>query len=273
MEAPRGSSIDRRYGTLRWTPSLEQLGLQRFVVSAQDPYGLETLQSFSLNVSGVNLAPTILSRPPSEAVVDERYVYGVWAVDPENDPLSFALINAPAGMTIDSARGIVRWTPTLSQLGTVSATVAISDTRGNQTLQRFQINVTQLIRNRDPIITSKPMFRARAEAAYEYDVEAIDPEGAQLTYLLLAAPAGMQIDSASGLITWTPTTAQAGSHLVQVVAQDPDGGQALQRFAILARVNQAPSLDQRRRSKSLWVGNIDTTCKLPIQKGIACSIN
>lgn len=50
IEAPHGASLDRRYGTLRWTPMLDQLGLQRFVVSAKDPSGLEALQSFSLNV-------------------------------------------------------------------------------------------------------------------------------------------------------------------------------------------------------------------------------
>ncbi len=115
VEAPYGASIDRRYGTLRWTPSIEQLGLQRFVVSAEDPLGGQALQSFSLNVSGVNLSPSLLSRAPSEAVADQRYVYGIWAVDPENDPLVFALGNAPAGMTIDAQRGIIRWTPTAAQ--------------------------------------------------------------------------------------------------------------------------------------------------------------
>lgn len=243
VEAPHGASIDRRYGTLRWTPSLAQLGLQRFVISAKDPAGLEALQSFSLNVLGANLGPSLLSRPRSEAVADERYVYGVWAVDPENDPLSFSLINSPLGMTIDATRGIVRWTPTLSQLGIANVAVVATDARGNQATQRFQINVTQVIRNRDPIITSRAVFRARVDATYEYDVEATDPEGSTVTYLLSSAPSGMQIDSASGLITWTPTVAQVGSHLVQVVAQDDAGGQSLQRFAILARVNQAPVIN------------------------------
>ncbi len=245
VEAPHGTSIDRRFGTLRWTPSIEQLGLRRFVISAKDPAGLEALQSFSLNVSAANLGPSIFSRAPSEAVADERYVYGVWAVDPENDPLTFSLSNAPVGMTIDSARGIIRWTPTLAQLGTASAAVEVTDVHGNTAAQRFQINVSQIVRNHDPIITSRAIFRARVDAPYEYDVEAIDPEGSAVTYLLVTAPSGMQIDRASGLITWRPTAAQTGSHLVQVVAQDSDGGQSLQRFAILARVNQAPVIESQ----------------------------
>jgi RHS repeat-associated protein len=240
LEAPRGASLDPRYGTLRWTPTLDDLGLQRFVVSATDPAGLESQQSFSLLVSGVNLGPSILSRAPSEAVADERYVYGVRAVDAENDRLTYALVNGPVGMTIDSTRGIIRWTPTLSQLGTANATVQLTDSNGNSTSQTFGINVTLIVRNREPLIQSRAQFRARVDAVYQYDVNAIDPEGDAITYSLVSGPQGMQIDSASGLITWTPTSAQIGSHLVQVAATDSNGGRGLQRFAVLARLNQVP---------------------------------
>jgi RHS repeat-associated protein len=242
VESPHGASLDRRYGTLHWIPSLDQLGLQRFVISAKDPIGLETQQSFSLLVSGANLSPSILSSPPSEAVAQERYVYGVRAIDPENDPLTFGLVSGPVGMSIDAARGIVRWTPMLGQLGTADATVEVTDTRGNKSTQSFQINVTEIVRNREPIITSRASFRARVDALYQYDVSAVDPEGTAISYSLVSAPAGMQIDAISGLITWIPTTAQAGSHLVQVAAQDTAGGRSIQRFAILARINQAPTI-------------------------------
>ena len=59
---------------------------------------------------------------------------------------------------------------------------------------------------------------------YSYDVQASDPDvGDTLTYSLVAAPSGMSINSSSGLIAWTPTGAQVGSHAVTVRAQD-DGG-------------------------------------------------
>ncbi|MFO0011239.1 MAG: putative Ig domain-containing protein [Planctomycetota bacterium] len=241
-EAPHGASIDRRYGTLRWSPTLEQLGLQRFVVSARDPLGWEAKQSFSLIVSGVNLAPLILSRAPTEAVVDERFVYGIRAVDPENNPLTFGLVQGPAGMTIDSVRGIVRWTPAVSQLGMASVTLEVDDGRGNRSTQTFSLRVTETIRNLDPIITSRANFRARVDAMYQYDVQAVDPEGRSLTYSLISSPSGMQIDATTGLVTWTPALAQAGSHLVQVAVQDAEGGRSLQRFAILVRANQAPEI-------------------------------
>lgn len=240
VEAPHGASLDRRYGTLRWQPSAEQLGNQRFVVSASDPIGMESTQSFSLLVSGSNLAPSIVSRPLSEAIVDERYVYGVRAIDPENDALSFRLLQGPQGMTIDKDRGILRWTPHAGQIGTATVVVEVSDIRGNSSKQVIQVAVSNVVRNAEPIITSRASFRARVDAVYQYDVNAVDPEGKSIAFSLLTAPQGMQIDASSGMITWTPTSAQVGSHLVQVAAIDSQGGRGVQRFAILVRINQAP---------------------------------
>lgn len=240
VEAPSGASLDRRLGTLRWTPTLSQLGSQRFVVSAMDPSGREGLQSFSLLVSAGNLGPIILSDAPSEAVVDESYVYGLRAVDPENDQLAFNLAAGPAGMTIDSQRGIVRWRPTAAQLGSTTATVEVSDTNGNSAVQTFVINVTEVVRNQPPVITSRAVFRARIDAEYRYDVEAVDPEAETITFGLVEAPSGMQIDPVTGVITWTPNAAQAGAHLVRVSTADTAGNVSLQRFAVQARANQAP---------------------------------
>ncbi|MCA9127050.1 MAG: putative Ig domain-containing protein [Planctomycetales bacterium] len=240
VEAPHGASLDRAHGILRYTPTLDQIGLQRFVISAKDPAGLEAQQSFSLLVSGANLVPIILSRAPSEAVAEERFVYGVRAVDAENDVLVYALTESPSGMTIDAQRGIIRWTPTLGQLGTHRATVRVSDSQGNSSSQTFDILVTQVVRNQPPVITSRAVFKARVDAEYRYQVTAMDPEAETITYSLVESPAGMQIDSASGLITWTPTAAQAGAHLVRVAAADTSGNVSVQRFGVQARANQAP---------------------------------
>ncbi len=238
--APRGASIDRLRGTVRWTPGLDQLGPQRFTIAATDPSGRTALQSFSLVVSCANLPPMIASRAPAEATVDERYVYGVRAIDPEGDAITFTLTAAPTGMTIDPQRGLIRWTPTTGQLGTVTVTLTATDARGNTATQSFDIDVSNVVRNAPPVISSRASFRARVDAAYSYQVVARDPEGDAITYTLLSSPTGMTIDRNTGLIAWTPSTAQAGAHLVQVQARDTAGNAAVQRFAILARINQAP---------------------------------
>jgi parallel beta-helix repeat protein len=67
---------------------------------------------------------------------------------------------------------------------------------------------------------------------YSYDVNASDPNGDALTYALTQAPAAMTINSATGLIAWTPTTTQAGSQGVTVQVSDPGGMAANQAFTI-----------------------------------------
>jgi len=43
--------------------------------------------------------------------IGQTFVYDVDATDPDGDALTFSLVAAPSGMTIDPASGLVRWTP------------------------------------------------------------------------------------------------------------------------------------------------------------------
>src|SRR5262249_49206928 len=87
-------------------------------------------------------APTIISQPVTEANYTLRlpYTYKVDALDPDNDPLTYSLTTAPAGMTIDRNTGLITWTPTYS-LDPVSVTVRVEDGRGGFDTQSFAINV------------------------------------------------------------------------------------------------------------------------------------
>jgi hypothetical protein len=78
-----------------------------------------------------------------------------------------------------------------------------------------------------PAITSNPVTAGGLWQAYSYDVDASgDPAP---SFVLTSAPAGMSIDSASGLISWTPSA--AGSFSVTVQANNL-AGSANQSFTI-----------------------------------------
>ena len=72
--------------------------------------------------------------------------------------------------------------------------------------------------NQTPIITSTPITTATVGAAYTYNVTATDPDGNALTFSLTINPTGMTINSTTGLIDWTPTT--AGNYNVIVKVSD-----------------------------------------------------
>ena len=82
--------------------------------------------------------------------------------------------------------------------------------------------------------TPSPEFSG---STYTYQAQARDPEGAPLTYSLASAPRGMTVDAGSGMITWPVTSGDSGTHLVQVIAHNPDGAQAIQRYSVTIRLN------------------------------------
>ena len=83
-----------------------------------------------------------------------------------------------------------------------------------------------------------------ARGTYSYDVEAKDGNGDAITYSLAAAPLGMTIDPATGLITWPVSSAVAGDHQVSVRVQTPDGLFDVQNYTLtILSPNEAPVVD------------------------------
>jgi hypothetical protein len=94
--------------------------------------------------------------------------------------------------------------------------------------------------NRAPIIISEPAITATENNQYSYQLEAKDPDGDRLTYLLVLCPEGMSINSENGLLTWIPTNDQVGIH--QIIVETSDGKQSdTQNFEIeVINVNNPP---------------------------------
>ncbi|MEM7165061.1 MAG: putative Ig domain-containing protein [Planctomycetota bacterium] len=246
--APAGAGIDGVTGVITWTPSATQNGPQSFTVRATDNGvgNLFATQSFTVNVAGVNQMPLITSTPPLAAVELQPYVYDVAATDADGDSLLYSLLVAPSGATIDPISGVLDWTPTATQTGTQSFTVRVTDDGVGMLfdLQLFSVNVTDV--NQPPAITSTPLTNATELQPYSYDVNAVDPDPTDtLLYSLEEGPTAATIDAGSGLVEWTPTALDAGSHFFRVRATD-DGSPvtfAEQTFTLnVADVNQAPMI-------------------------------
>ncbi|NJN12163.1 MAG: hypothetical protein HC815_31065, partial [Richelia sp. RM1_1_1] len=241
-QAPLGMVIDVTTGTLRWNPTANQIGEHTVAVRLTDALGQYVGQEFTLNVTGVNTAPQIVSTPITKATQNQRYTYTVIATDPENDALAYSIdsISRNKGITIDS-NGVIQWTPTTSQVGLNNVEVTVGDTQGGTASQTYGINVGTVATNNAPSITSTPVFVTGigSTTTYRYQVVATDPDaGDTLTYQLLSSPAGMSISSTTGLLTWTNPT--AGTHQIVVGAVDRGGLGAAQRFTLTARANSNP---------------------------------
>lgn len=239
--APVGMTIDAVSGLISWTPVNAQVGQHAVTVQASDIQGAFTNQSFVITVANSNQQPAIVSQPVTTATENVAYRYLVQAVDPDlGDQLTFALVSAPAGMIINSQSGEISWTPTGSQVGNQAVEVQVADAAGAIALQTFVVVVAG--QNVAPSITSTPVVVASTGQEYRYDVDAADPDaGDTLTFALGAFPDGMVIDTATGLIAWTPTPAQVGTHAITVVVSDNRNASSVQSFQIdVAEQNLAP---------------------------------
>ncbi|MBT7596200.1 MAG: DUF1565 domain-containing protein [Gemmatimonadetes bacterium] len=90
--SPAAMSIDTT-GAITWTPVQADTGNHDVAIRVADPAGNEATQAFTLVVTAVNDAPTLVSRTPADSFFffepGQGIVFRVTATDEENDELSF----------------------------------------------------------------------------------------------------------------------------------------------------------------------------------------
>ena len=93
-------------------------------------------------------------------MVDGQRQHGVQlpgpATDADGDPLTFALVSGPAGMTV-SAAGLVSWQPAGDQVGSQNVVLGVDDGRGGAAVQAYRIALGQEPGNTAPVIVSAPV--------------------------------------------------------------------------------------------------------------------
>ncbi|MBI2505078.1 MAG: DUF1565 domain-containing protein, partial [Candidatus Latescibacteria bacterium] len=209
IQSPTGMAVDST-GTVRWTPTQVQVGRHTVKVEAKDLAGVTVTQSYFLRVTATDDAPLIASQPDSSAREDQLYRYAVSATDEEGGALSYALSDAPAGMTL-SAAGVVEWTPTQADVGRHTATLRVSDPGGHTTSQNFAVVVAPV--NDAPQITAhSPTMGAGPLVVppllpVQFSVTASDEEGDSLSYGWRVNGAAQPDSSGPGL-SLTPSAVQ-----------------------------------------------------------------
>ena len=197
-------------GLVTWTPTAAEEGSNQVQIDAVNAVNTAS-QSFTIEVA---VAPSITSVASTTAVAGVAYSYDADdTVEASGTaPITFSLSIGPAGMTVSTA-GLVTWTPTAAEEGSnqvqIDAVNAV-----NTASQSFTIEVAVA-----PSITSVASTAAVAGVAYAYDADdTVEASGtAPITFALADGPPGMTV-SGAGLVMWTPTAAQEGSHQVEIEA-------------------------------------------------------
>jgi len=228
--SPPDMTIDDSTGLISWTPTVD--GLYTVNISVDDGNGGIASQGFSLDVSPpplLKVTPTsILDFGSSETsktldITNTGKGTLIWAVTDDRIGLT---VSPPNGTTTTETDTL---TVTVSRAGlvhgTYTGTISITSNGGNQ-----DIDMTMLVPDHLPVITSSPITTAEVGKPYTYDVNATDADGDTLTYSLTTSPPDMTIDDGTGLISWTPTV--DGLYTINVSVDDGNGGVASQNFSL-----------------------------------------
>ncbi len=96
--------------------------------------------------------------------------------------------------------------------------------------------------NQPPVFVTEPITSATVGQTYSYQAIGFDPDGDELSYLLVRGPAGMTMNPATGLVSWTPTPNSPASATVVVQVYDDAGSVATQVYTVvIGGVNQPPA--------------------------------
>jgi uncharacterized protein (UPF0179 family) len=214
------------------------------------------LTAISAPVS-VTVNPASSNHPPQldpipNRTVDEGTALAFTATASDPDPetvLTFSLIGAPPGATIDPVSGAFAWTPNEDQgPGSYAIVVRVRDNAVPPASDDETVVVTVNEVNQAPTLLPIADRSVNEGSPVALTATATDPDRPAnlLTFTLTEAPAGATIDPASGAFSWTPTEAQGGASYrvtMRVADNGNPGLAAATSFNVaVAKVNQAPIL-------------------------------
>jgi subtilisin family serine protease len=219
------------------------------VPGADNAYGAGSLRvraAYDLLASASsNTAPKITSTPATTAAEGVAYAYDVNATDAEGDALSYSLSQAPAGMVIDAATGLITWLPGAAQVGVQAVTVRVTDVPGLAASQSFAISVASA--NLAPT-AGNDGYQMMQGGTLSVSAPGVlgndsDANGDALTAELVTAPAsGTLTLNANGSFVFTPVSTYAGTMSFSYRARDAAGAtSAPATVSLTVQANRAPT--------------------------------
>jgi RHS repeat-associated protein len=217
--APSGMTIDTS-GQITWTPSAP--AQTTVTIEVTDARGGIAVQSYTITARA-NQAPIVEPIPNATAALQGTFRTVVRATDPEGDALTFSLVQAPAGMTIDN-EGRISWTPT-GNPRTEVVRVQVADTSGLSASTEFTLSL--ILDNEAPRV-NLTLSRTTVQfgTSVQVHVTATDNVGIGSLHLTVTQN-GITSEvplNASGIATFTPPG--LGRYTFTATATDTTGNTA-----------------------------------------------
>ena len=229
-------------GDVAFQPDADFFGTASFDYTVADPDGATATASVTLDIVGVQDAPTA----ESVAVLtqEEAPIAGVVsAADADGDTLAFSLQIGPANgsVTLDSVTGAYTYTPDQNTFGSDQFTVTVGDGNGGSANAVIQVDVAPI--NDDPVAADQALTTASG-IAVAGAVSVSDVDSVNFAYVAETAQTlgTVTLDELTGAFTYTSAAGFVGVEFFDVLVADDAGGFDVARITVTVEPgNSAPT--------------------------------
>ena len=166
------------------------------------PCGLngDSQSSTSVTVALPN-APPVAQDQTVSVVEDTPTAINLVASDPDSDPLTYIIGNAPTHGTLSGSGSSVTYTPTANYNGSDSFTFKVSDGIFTSNTATITINVTPV---NDPPVANSQSVTTLEDTSVGITLTGSDIEGSPLTYIVVTQPQHGSLTGSGASLTYTP---------------------------------------------------------------------
>lgn len=182
------------------------------------------------------LLPALVSRPVTNGLVGVTYSYQVIASGIPR--ATFAVVDGPAGLGIDSNTGLISWTPDPAQAGTFPVTIRAANASGSAD-QSYNVSIASAA-NRPPVAAAQSLTTPEDTPA-SVMVGGTDPDANALTFAVVTTPAHGTLTGTPPNLTYTPALNYNGPDSFTFTANDGSATSAPATISIaITPVNDPP---------------------------------
>ena len=202
-------------GFCQWSGTVSTNGSYSFTVTVLDVSGVTGITTFS----GTSLPPLLTITPTASATIQVAQSYSQANVASGGTPsytYSLASGALPAGTTLNTSTGTVSGTPTTA--GAFSYTVKVTDS-GTPTAQTATTTTVSGTIALTATLAITPTASATTQVGQSYAQANVASGGTPTYHYSLASgalPAGTMLNTSTGTVSGTPTTAGAFSYAIKV---------------------------------------------------------
>lgn len=233
---PAGLSMNGTSGLISGTPTAATSGALSVNLSATNAFGSDTA-ILSLTIQPVpGNPPAITSALNASGQVGVAFSYQITAT---NSPTSYSATGLPAGLSINTANGLISGTPTSATVGSISVTLRATNAHGTGTAT-LALSIAAAAGN-PPVITSALTASGQAGSVFTYQITATN---SPTSFTAAPLPGGLTLNTATGRITGTPMAPTTGAVSVTLRAKNANGtGSAVLALTILPAPGNPPVIN------------------------------